>query len=248
MPLAHRIIPVLLKRGDTLVKGVRFKSWRSVGHALQAARIHQARGVDELVILDVDATPKGLKPDFKAIEKLTKNCFVPLTVGGGITTVQDVRDLMNAGADKVVVETAWISDPGFLPELASKVGSQAIVASISSSSGYASIHCGSVVYANAVEVAAKQAVKEGAGEILLQSVERDGTMNGYDLNMIKAVSKVKIPVIASCGCGSYADMVKAIEAGASAVAAGAFFLFTDHTPRGAAQYLIAHGFEARLPK
>ena len=248
MPLATRIIPILLKRGDALVKGTHFNSSRIVGHALQAAKIHQARGVDELVIIDVGATLDGRGPDCKAVEKLTKDCFVPLTIGGGVRSVQDVRDLMNAGADKILLETAWMMNPDLLWELSGKFGSQAIVVSLSVKQWLTTSHCGTVPHTRHVLDVAHDAVMAGAGELLLQDIERDGLLRGYNTELIDVVSRsVSVPVIASCGCGSYQDMRDAISAGASAVAAGSMFLFNDLTPLGAAQYLSGQGVEVRIP-
>jgi cyclase len=225
--LAKRVIPVLLKRGNSLVKGKQFNSARVVGHPLQAARIHATRGVDELMLLDIGCD----KPDFKTVERLTDTCFMPVTVGGGIKTLQDVRDLLNAGADKVAIHM----NPKLVAKIADKYGGQAVCAVIN--------WCDRRI----PPMFAKRLEEIGAGEILLQSITRDGMMQGYDLDTLRYVtSRVNIPVIASCGCGSYEHMVEAIQTGASAVAAGAFFTFTNNTPKGASEYLAKHGIEARI--
>jgi len=246
--LARRVIPVLLARGHQLVKGERFNSWRSVGHVLQAAKIHQARGVDELIVLDIGATPERRGPDFEFIEKLTSECFMPLTVGGGVRSVEDVRWLLALGADKVAICTAAVANPCLIAECASRFGSQAIVVAIDVSDGRVVTECnGRAWYIGPPEKWAQSCEYNGAGEILLTSVDRDGTLQGYDLELVRRVSEaVSVPVIAAGGCSGYEDMRLAIEAGASAVAAGALFQFTDATPRGAAEYLAAHGIEARL--
>jgi cyclase len=236
MALAVRIIPTLLARGSKLVKGRRFSADRVVGHVQQAARVHQARGVDELCILDVAATPEGRGPDFAAIEALTVACFMPLTVGGGVRSVEDVEGLLRAGADKVCVKTAYWRRREFVSECAERWGSQAIVAALDVSGPYPDV----------VAVSADMA-KRGAGEILLTSIDREGTMEGYDIELIRTVAKaVDIPVIAHGGCSGPKDMLEAINAGASAVAAGALFQFTDHTPRSCALWLSQHGVEVRL--
>ena len=232
MPLAKRVIPTLLCRGRQLVKGVAFDSWRSVGHAAQAVRIHQARGVDELVLLDIAATAEGRGPDLQLVDELAEACFMPLAVGGGVRSVEDIQKLLRAGADKVVIRTAG-------PELARRasavVGRQAIVASID------------VRGLGDAVAAASRWEDAGAGEILLTRVEREGTLQGYDLELIRTVSRaVSIPVIAHGGAGTYQHMLEAIDAGADAVAAGAMFIFTEATPRGAAEYLAQHGVEARI--
>lgn len=245
--LARRVIPTLLCRGRTLVKGERFNSWRSVGHVQQAARIHNAREVDELCVLDITATPAGRGPDFAFIEELVGECFMPVSVGGGIRSVDDVRELLRCGADKIVIGTAAIEDPTLIPKLRDKVGSQAVVVSIDYADGRVAKACGK--YLTEIEVVAWAQACElhGAGEILLTAVVREGTMLGYDLETVgKVAAAVRIPVIAHGGAGSYEDMRKAIHAGAHAVAAGAMFQFTDQTPRGAALYLHKRGIEARV--
>ena len=228
--LAHRIIPTLLYRGTTLVKGKGFDSTRSCGNIMQAAKIYSSREVDELILLDVSATPEGRTPNYSMIEKICEDNFSPITVGGGVKSVDDVQRLLNAGADKVAIGTKY----DIITECADRFGNQAIVASMNVTDQDAAMEC-----------LALEAM--GAGEILLNSVERDGTMRGYDLDLIKRVCEaVEIPVIASGGCSGYEDMINALKAGASAVAAGALFQFTDCTPRGAAQYLHEHGVEVRI--
>lgn len=265
--LAHRVIPILLARGHQLVKGKRFESWRSVGHVLQAAKVHQARGVDELVVLDIAATPAGRGPDFDFVDRLTADCFMPITVGGGVRSVADVKRLLACGADKVAICTALAEDGTHVMRQCSEAfGSQAVVAAIDYRSerrtgfdgprpcvivgcgrnsvtqelddGEAPMH--PVEWAQACE-------RAGAGEILLTSIDRDGTMEGYDLELVRQVSDaVSIPVIANGGCSGPDDMVAAIKAGASAVAAGALFAFTDWTPRSCAEAMAKHGVEVRL--
>ena len=250
--LKVRIIPVLLARGRELVKGERFQSWRRVGTVMQAARVHQMRGVDELILLDIEATREGRGPDLDLVRDLTGECFMPITVGGGVSSVDHVRSLLRAGADKVSIGTAAAEGlsrprPALIADSSLAVGAQAVVVSMD-------VRDGEVVTRNGDHrtgldpVAWAQTVAEaGTGEILLCSVDRDGTMQGYDLELIRAVAgAVSIPVIASGGCRDYADMADALRAGAHAVGVGALFTFTDATPRGAAVYLSQHGFPARL--
>lgn len=247
--LAKRVIPTLLVRGRQLVKGRQFNAWRSVGLASQAVRIHQARGVDELVLLDITATAEGRGPDLDLVRELSEVLFCPLAVGGGVRSLADVKALLRAGADKVVVGTAAVEDWTLVRKFADTVGSQAIVVSVDVAGGKVYSHCGKTpadMGGDAVRFA-QFCAKEGAGEILLTSIEREGTMQGYDLGLIRSVSRaVTIPVIAHGGSGTYEHMREAIEAGASAVAAGAMFQFSDATPRGAAEYLAEHGIEARV--
>lgn len=249
MPLATRIIPVLLADGSKLVKGVGFDSQRVVGHVQQAARIHQARGVDELVILDVAATRAGRGPDFAFIERLTEGCFMPITVGGGVRSIDDIRGLLNAGADKVAICTAALHDPDFLRAASYRFGAQALMVSVDVAGDCVTSHSGTKRHpeVGSVVAYARQLEALGAGEILLNSVDRDGTMVGCDLDLIRAVAHaVDIPVVACGGAGSYAHMLGAVRAGASAVAAGAMFQFLDCTPRGAARFLSDNGVTARL--
>ena len=252
--LAKRIIPTLLRDGDRLVKGEKFNGWRSVGHARQAVRIMAQRGVDEMVLLDITATAQNRRPDPDKIREYADECFMPLTVGGGIRSIEDVKTCLNAGADKVLIGAAGIPA---IKAVAQMYGSQAVSAAIDyffwedhediqlvryiMEGGQSFVrNDGPVDYA-------KKLATAGAGEIILTSIDREGTMLGYDLETIKAVSEaVDIPVIAHGGCSGYEDMLNAIKAGASAVAAGALFQFTDCTPRGAALYLAEHGIEVRL--
>lgn len=248
MGLAHRIIPTFLVKGEMLVKGKAFAADRVVGHALQAIMVQAARGVDELAVLDVTATREGRGPNLKLIERLSDGIFAPMSYGGAIRSLQDVRDCLRAGADKVVIGTAaWSPVQDIIREASDVVGSQAVVASVDVKDGYPWSHCGRVpIGVRAAEYAA-YLQQRGAGEILLQSIERDGTLQGYDLELIRAVrAEVSVPIIASGGCGSFAHMNEALEAGASAVAAGAMFQFTDATPRGAALFLQARGIEVRV--
>lgn len=238
MPLAHRIIPTLLCKGRTLVKGQNFEPWRSCGLVVQGVRINAARQVDELVLLDVSATKEGRGPDFDLVRELSDILYAPLAVGGGVRSVEDIKSLLRAGADKVVIRSAGIK---LVEEAAPIVGCQALVAALDV--------CGLGHKPPAFDfvAAAQRWADAGAGEILLTRMEREGTMSGYDIELIRDVAAaVDVPVIAHGGCGSYQHMADALHAGASAVAAGALFQFTEATPRGAAQALAGYGFEVRL--
>jgi cyclase len=252
--LAKRIIPILLYRNGNLVKGQQFISGRVVGNCQQAAEIHQAREVDELIVLDVAASPANKPPDFAAMRRLTQCCFMPITVGGGVSEVSHVRDLLAGGADKVVIGTAAVKDPFFIAKCADKFGSQAIVVSVdilaSRNKWILTSNCG-IWRRDRHDITPldfiKDMVKRGAGEIMINSVNRDGMMNGYDLRFLRrVVNEVDVPIIIAGGCGSYAHMRDALRVGADAVAAGALFQFTDCTPRGAAEYLQKYGIEVRL--
>jgi len=246
MSLAVRIIPTILNRHSQMVKGKHFKADRIVGHAMQAAKVHAMRGVDELMILDITATKEGREPDYNAIEELSDKCFSSLTVGGGVKTVDHVRKLLKAGADKICIGKAS-QNSRMLEKLSDKFGSQCITVSIDFPIvGYdpSDSKLERIIY---TQLWAAFIEARGAGEILLQSIERDGTMQGYDLDLIREVSEaVNIPVIASGGCGTPQHALEAIQAGASAVAIGAMFSFTDYTPRNTANYLSEHGVTVRL--
>lgn len=247
MALAKRIIPTILCRGRTLVKGVAFDAWRSVGLAAQAVRIHSMRGVDELVLLDISATAEGRGPDLRLVEELSATCFMPLAVGGGIRTLQDAQDLFNAGADKIVLGRGAVPPDGLLQQAKDRFGCQAIVVSLDIRDGTHWINNGKDDMDVPATIAARTMEYHGAGEILLNSIDREGTLQGYDLDLIRQVSgSVGIPVIAACGAGTYEHLAQAIDAGADAVAAGAMFLFTDQTPKGAAEYLSSRQIEVRL--
>jgi len=247
--LAKRIIPTMLVRGRALVKGQGFNAWRPVGHALQAAKIYNARGVDELCLLDIAATAEHRGPDLALIEALADGCFMPLAVGGGIRTMEHVRDLLLAGADKVVIGTGALEVPGLVRAIADRYGSQAVVVCVDyrESDWRSYTRCGTAAHPLGPLPVAIAAELMGAGEILLQAVERDGMMAGYDLMTINRVSHaLNIPVIASGGAGTYHHMVEAIRAGADATAVGAMLQFCDATPRGAAEYMASCGIETRV--
>lgn len=249
--LKVRIIPTLLWKQFGLVKGVGFDSWRRVGPVLPAVKVYNQREVDELVLVDIVAHQSDDDPDFESIAEFGQDCFVPLTVGGGITRIEQVQKLLRAGADKVAINTAAYSRPELISEIARRHGAQCVVASIdvrSQDGGWACFsHAGTQATGRDVVSWARELEDRGAGEILITSIERDGSMLGYDLPLVEAVvSAVKIPVIASGGAGSYHHMVEAvIQAGAAAVAAASIFHFTEQTPAGAKAALAAAGVPVR---
>lgn len=241
MSLAARVIPVMLCRGTSLVKGSRFVNDRVVGHVLQAAKVHAARGVDELMILDVTATAEGRGPDLAMIEELTDGCFIPVTVGGGIRSLEQITALLRAGADKVCM--GWHHhDLNFLRSVSDHFGSQAIVVSIDHKEAEGRI--ADIEFT--VSIAESMAEDACVGEILLNNIDRDGTLQGYDLDLIRQVAAaVPVPVIACGGCSGEDDMVEAVRAGASACAAGALFQFTDVVPLDCSNALKRAGLTAR---
>jgi cyclase len=248
-----RVIPTLLFKDFGLVKGISFDSWRRVGSAMQAIKVYNMREVDELVFLDITATPDGRSPDFESVDELADECFMPMTVGGGVQTLEDVRRLLQVGADKISVNTAAVENPGIIRQIAERFGSQCVVVSIDfrrhpKDSGEVYTHCGTRPTGLDPVAFAKQAAELGAGEILLTSIDRDGTMTGYDLEMTRRVSEaVNIPVIASGGAGNYEHMAQVLKEGkATDVAAASIFHFTQQTPLEAKHYLSKCGFNMRL--
>ncbi|MCM8774885.1 MAG: imidazole glycerol phosphate synthase cyclase subunit [Candidatus Omnitrophica bacterium] len=250
--LKVRVMPTLLWKKVGLVKGVKFHSWRRIGTILPAVRVHNAREVDELVVLDITASLENSGPDFGSIAEWSGDCFVPLTVGGGVKNVETIRQLLSAGADKVSINSAAYEYPELIREASRYFGSQCIVVSIDARhSGNGEFECfshsGTRPTGKAVSDWCLEVEALGAGEILLTSIERDGTMQGYDIELIRTVtSRVKIPVIANGGCGNYQHMYEAVRDGhASAVAAASIFQFTPQTPLGAKQYLVEKGIAVR---
>ncbi|PIT82072.1 imidazole glycerol phosphate synthase subunit HisF [Limnohabitans sp. 15K] len=251
--LKVRVIPTLLWKQFGLVKGVAFDSWRRVGPVLPAVKVYNQREVDELALLDIVAHLSSDDPDFESIAEFGQDCFVPLTVGGGVAHIDQVQLLLRAGADKVAVNTAAYAKPHFINEIANRHGAQCVVASVDvrfqDGAWLCFSHAGLQATGREVVAWVRELADRGAGEILITSIDRDGTMQGYDLQLIEAiVNAVKIPVIASGGAGNYQHMVEAVtQAGASAVAAASIFHFTEQTPAGAKAALAAAGVQVRQP-
>ena len=249
--LKVRVIPTLLMREVNLVKGPAFDSWRAVGSPMQSVKVFNRRDVDELVLLDIGATPAGREPDLDMVATLAQECFVPLTVGGGVRSLETIRQLLLVGADKVAINTAAYLDPALVTEAADRFGAQCVVVAIdyrTHDDGRRECfsHCGTLATGRDPVDWAREAERLGAGEILLTAIERDGTMEGYDLAAVETVSAaVSIPVIASGGAGSYTDMASAVQAGASAVSAASLYLFTQATPLEAKAHLAEVGIPVR---
>jgi cyclase len=250
--LKVRVIPTLLWKQFGLVKGVGFDSWRRVGTVLPAVKVYNRREVDELVLVDIVSNGTGDEPDFESVDEFGHDCFVPLTVGGGITRIEQVQRLLRAGADKVCVNTAFYTRPELVTDIAARHGTQCVVASVdvrSKGSGQWECfsHSGQRATGRDVLAWVKELEDRGAGEILMTSIERDGKMLGYDLALIESVVKsVRIPVIASGGAGNYQHMIDVVKnAGASAVAAASIFHFTEQTPAAAKAAMQAAGIAVR---
>lgn len=250
--LKTRIIPTILWKDENTVKGVGFDSWRRVGTVLPSVKVYNLRQVDELIVLDITATHDNRRPDFATVKEFASDCFVPLTVGGGISSVSDVKELLRSGADKISINTLALENPQLISDIANTFGNQCVVVSIDAKKingeYYSYSHSGTRISDQKVTEWAREVERRGAGEILITSIENDGTMQGYDLDLIRLVTdSVKIPVIASGGAGKYDDMYHAIhDAHASAVAASAMFIFTQSTPLEAKKFLRDKEINVRI--
>jgi cyclase len=226
-----RVIPVLLLEDGGVVKTVRFSDPRYVGDPINIVRIFNDKQVDELVVLDIQASRRNRKPDVDAVADMAAEAFMPIAYGGGVRDVATATTLIQAGVEKVIVNTAAVEEPAAIAEIADRLGSSTLVASVDartrSDGGHEVVtHGGTVATGLTVEDHVRDLVAAGAGEILLTSVDRDGTMAGYDLDLIRSVANlVPTPLVAAGGAGSLADLGAAVAAGASAAAAGSIFVF-----------------------
>lgn len=227
-----RLIPVLLLKEWGLEKSIRFQDPVYIGSPINAARIFNGRNVDELILLDIAATGQGRQPDIEVISQITEEAFMPVTIGGGVREVSTIRELLAAGADRVVINTCAVERPDLVAEAAGRFGSQCIVVSIDakrSLDGSYEVFTHGGTRPTGIDPVdhAVRMQQCGCGEVLLTSIDRDGTMDGYDLELTQRVSdSLTIPLIACGGAGSVEHLVQAVDVGhASAVAAGAFFLF-----------------------
>jgi cyclase len=245
--LKVRLIPSLLLRDGRMVKGVRFGDYRDVGHPASTARVYDAQGADELLFLDITATAENRRTLFDIVSRTADECFMPLTVGGGVRALDDVRALLLAGADKVSINTQAVLRPELVREAAERFGSQAIVVAIDVKDGAVWTHGGHQPTALAPIEWARRAAALGAGEIIVTSIDRDGTRSGYDLDLVRSVSDaVPVPVIAAGGVGRLDDLVEGIRDGhASAVSAASIFHFTDQSVVKARAYMRQAGLEMR---
>ncbi len=253
MSLAKRIIPCLDVDEGRVVKGVKFVDIRDAGDPAEVAARYDQEGADEITFLDITASADKRRTIIHVVEKVASEVFIPLSVGGGVRSVEDVRALLNAGADKVAINTAAVADPGLIERVAGKVGSQCVIVAIDAKHDGGK---GWEVYTHggrtptgmdAVEWARRTA-DAGAGEILLTSMDRDGTKEGFDLELTRAVSEaVPVPVIASGGVGTLEHLVEGVTEGlADAVLAASIFHFQEYTIRQAKQHLRERGVEVRL--
>jgi cyclase len=256
MGLAKRIIPCLDVTGGRVVKGVNFVGLRDAGDPVEIARRYDEQGADELAFLDITASSEGRDLIVGVVEAVAAQVFIPLTVGGGVRSVQDVRRLLAAGADKVSINTAAGENPRLVAEAAGRFGSQCIVVAIDAKRVAAPGPPRWEVYTHGGRRAsgrdalewALEMERAGAGEILLTSMDRDGTRSGFDLALTRAVADaVSIPVIASGGVGHLDHLVEGIlQGGADAVLAASVFHYGEYTVRQAKEHMARHGIEVRL--
>ena len=250
--LKKRLIPTVLFKDYALVKSIQFSNLRMLGNPIQTVKVYNARNVDELVFLDVGAPIDNHHPIFSVISEISEECFMPLTVGGGIKTIDHIRKLLQIGADKVSLNTHAFTNPSLISQAANKFGRQAIVISIDAKKTKPHryevfIKGGKQNTSKEITMWAKEVAELGAGEILLTSIDQDGKMNGFDTTLIQQVSKaVRIPIIASGGAGIPEHFISAIKYGADAVAAASIFHFTQHTPLSIKIAMHKKGIPVRL--
>ena len=254
MALAERLIPCLDVDAGRVVKGIRFTGIRDAGDPVQAAVRYDEEGADEIAFLDITATHENRRTLIDVVERVARKICIPLLVGGGIRQLSDVRDLLNAGADRVSINSAAIKNPELVGEIASRIGSQCITVAIDAKrheekqNWQAYIQGGRQCSGlDAVRWALRMS-EYGAGEILLTSMDRDGTRSGFDISLTRAVScAVPVPVIASGGVGDLSDLAAGIHQGqADAVLAASIFHFQEHSLRNAKLYLKSQGIAVRL--
>ena len=250
--LKIRIIPCLDVKDGCVVKGVNFVDLVDAGDPVEQARLYDAAGADELCFLDITASHENRGTILDVARRTAEQCFMPLTIGGGVRTLEDIRNLLLAGADKVSIMTAAVKNPGFVAEAAEKFGSQCIVVAIDAKSvgerfevfthgGREATGIDAVAFAKLIE-------EKGAGEILLTSMDRDGTREGFNIPLTRAIADaVSIPVIASGGVGTLDHLVEGVTEGhASAVLAASIFHFGEHTVHEAKLHMARHGVAVRL--
>ena len=250
--LAKRIIPCLDIKNGSVVKGKRFGNLKYAGNPLELAKRYYGQGADELVFLDINASYEGRKTTLSLVEEIGKNIFIPFTVGGGIQTIKDIRKILNAGADKISINTSAIKNPAIIKKASKQFGSQCIVVAIDAKRNGKNwevyIEGGRKPTGIDVLQWAKQIEKLGAGEILLTSIDKDGTKEGYDLELTKKVSEtINIPVIASGGANNLKSILDVFRKGkADAALAASIFHYGEYTVQEVKSYLMKMGVEVRL--
>ena len=249
--LKNRIIPCLDVKKGRVVKGINFVDLKDTGDPVEQAKIYSDGGADEICFLDITASNENRDTIYDVVERTSKNCFVPLTVGGGVRSIEDINKLLNCGADKVSINTAAVQNSKVVEESSKKFGSQCIVVAIDAKKngenweifthgGRNSTGIDAIQFANKME-------ESGAGELLVTSMDKDGTQSGYDIDLMKKISSnVNIPVIASGGVGTLDHLAEGISAGASAVLAASIFHYGTFSIQEAKQYLASKDIPVRI--
>ena len=249
--LKNRIIPCLDVKNGRVVKGINFVDLKDAGDPVEQAKIYSDGGADEICFLDITASNENRDTIYDVVERTSKNCFVPLTVGGGVRSVEDINKLLNCGADKVSINTAAVQNSKVVEESSKKFGSQCIVVAIDAKKNGENweifTHGGrNSTGINAIEFALKME-NCGAGELLVTSMDKDGTQSGYDIELMKIISSnVNIPVIASGGVGTLDHLAEGIKSGASAVLAASIFHYGTYSVKEAKQYLASKDIAVRI--
>ena len=249
--LKNRIIPCLDVKNGRVVKGINFVDLKDAGDPVEQAKIYSDGGADEICFLDITASNENRETIYEVVKKTSKKCFVPLTVGGGVRSIEDINKLLNCGADKVSINTAAVQNPEVVIESSKKFGSQCIVVAIDAKKNgdiwEIFTHGGrNKTGINALEFA-KKMEKNGAGELLVTSMDKDGTQSGYDIELMKNISSsVNIPVIASGGVGTLDHLVDGIKSGANAVLAASIFHYGTFSIEEAKQYLASKDIPVRI--
>ena len=249
--LKNRIIPCLDVKNGRVVKGINFVDLKDAGDPVEQAKVYSEGGADEICFLDITASNENRNTIYDVVEKTSKKCFVPLTVGGGVRSIEDINKLLNCGADKVSINTAAVQNPKVVQESSKKFGSQCIVVAIDAkkkdSIWEIFTHGGrNPTGINAIDFARKME-NFGARELLVTSMDKDGTQTGYDTELMKIISSnVNIPVIASGGVGNLDHLVEGIKSGASAVLAASIFHYGTYSISQAKQYLDSKGIPVRI--
>ncbi len=249
--LKNRIIPCLDVKNGRVVKGINFVDLKDAGDPVEQAKIYSDGGADEICFLDITASNENRDTIYDVVERTSKNCFVPLTVGGGVRSVEDINKLLNCGADKVSINTAAVQNFKVVEESSKKFGSQCIVVAIDAKKNGKNWEIFTHGGRNSTGIDAIQFVNKmeecGAGELLVTSMDKDGTQSGYDIDLMKKISSnVNIPVIASGGVGTLDHLAEGINAGASAVLAASIFHYGTYSVQEAKQYLASKDIPVRI--
>jgi cyclase len=250
--LKYRIIPCLDVKDGRVVKGVNFENLTDAGDPVSQAQFYYQAGADELCFLDINASKENRSTMFEMVKKVAEKCFIPFTVGGGVSKIEDFSTLLKCGADKVSINSSAIENPKLISDASRKFGAQCVVVAIDvkkNSSGNYEVFTRGGSKATGLDAVnwAIEAQKLGAGEILLTSMDRDGTKSGYDLDLIKKITSViNIPLIASGGVGNLDHLAEGLKSGASAVLAASIFHFKTHSVQEAKQYLNIQNLAVRI--